>query len=67
MLLVSSLWERQGQLNTHLLRVANRLITTDPNRPQFIAAHQKEGGRQFGVVEVFCDEPKRNEQELRVL
>lgn len=67
MLLVSSLWERQGQLNPDMLRPADRLINTHPDWPQFIAAGQKEAGRPFGVVEVFYDEPKRNKQELRVL
>lgn len=53
MLFVSPLWERQRQLNPDLLRAADRLINTDPDWPQFIAAGQKEVGRQFGVVEVF--------------
>lgn len=53
MLLVSSLWERQGQLNADLLRAADGMINTDPDWPPFIAAGQKEAGRRFGVVEVF--------------
>jgi len=53
MLLVSAPWDRQGQLDPDLLGAADKTTSTDLDWPQFVAAGQKEVGRQFGVVEVF--------------